>query len=173
MLSLVAAKGRAGQSVVQFLLSFLCGLGVYPPLFRRALCGQNPFVPSWPILSFARYLSTLIYPQSGSQKNCSKPLKTRLFLTKRCKKTLTFDKKTQKTSIFTLIFSLKTNKSYKITLLTTANRPIFQNFSQKPLFFDFLSFFLPMWLKFLPPFMRPKLTTNPHFSQALILGGFL
>jgi hypothetical protein len=41
-----------------------------------------------------------------------------------------------------------------------ANRPNFQNFRQKPLFFDFLSFFLPMWLKFLPPFMRPKLTTN-------------
>jgi len=36
--------------------------------------------------------------------------------------------------IFTLIFSPKTNTSYKITLFIIANHPIFQNFSQKPLF---------------------------------------
>jgi len=69
------------------------------------------------------------------QKKCSKTvnflqflLKTRSFLAKnanKCKFLL----------IFTLIFSPKTNKSYKITLFTTANHPIFQNFPQKPNFF--------------------------------------
>jgi len=37
--------------------------------------------------------------------------------------------------IFTPIFSPKTNKSYKITVFTIANHPIFQNFSQKPQIF--------------------------------------
>jgi len=41
-------------------------------------------------------------------------------------------KKVQKMLIFTLIFELKTNKSYKITLLTITSHPIFQNFLQKP-----------------------------------------
>jgi len=36
--------------------------------------------------------------------------------------------------IFALIFRPKTNKSYKITLFTTANHPIFQNFLKNILF---------------------------------------
>jgi len=62
-------------------------------------------------------------------------LKTRSFLAKRCKKTFIFDKKTQKTPTFTLIFSPKTNKSYKITLFTIANHPVFQKNRKKT---DFL-----------------------------------
>jgi len=81
-------------------------------------------------------------PKVVFKKPAQNLLKTRSFLAKKCKKTFIFDKKTQKTPIFTLIFSLKTNKSYKITLLTTTNRPNFQNFRQKPHFLDFLSFFL-------------------------------
>jgi len=50
-------------------------------------------------------------------------------------------KKCKKTFIFTLIFSPKTNKSYKITLFATANHPIFQNFSQKPLISQLFSLF--------------------------------
>jgi len=61
-------------------------------------------------------------------------LKTRSFLAKRCKKTFIFDKKTQKTPIFTPIFRPKTNKSYKITLFTTTNHPIFRKNRQKPQF---------------------------------------
>jgi len=45
--------------------------------------------------------------------------------------------------IFTLIFSPKTNKSYKITLFTITNHPVFQKNSQKPLFSVFLLFFYP------------------------------
>jgi hypothetical protein len=71
----------------------------------------------------------LIYPQSQEvQKKCSKTvnflqflLKTRSFLTKNAKKCKFL-------LIFTPIFTPKTNKSYKITLFTTANYPIFQNF---------------------------------------------
>jgi len=37
--------------------------------------------------------------------------------------------------IFTLIFSPKTNKSYKNTFFTTTNRPVFQKNCQKPQFF--------------------------------------
>ena len=70
--------------------------------------------------------------RSKSDYFLQKNAKNRSFLTKKCKKML----------IFTLIFSLKTNKSYKITLFTTTNRPNFQNFRQKPYFLDFLSFFL-------------------------------
>jgi len=61
-------------------------------------------------------------------------LKTRSFLQKK-------RKKVQKMLIFTPIFTLKTNMSYKITVFTTANHPIFQNFPQKPLFSDFFLFF--------------------------------
>jgi len=69
------------------------------------------------------------------QKKCSKTvnflqflLKTRSFLQKNVKKC-------KKVLIFTPIFRLKTNKSYKITLFAIANHPIFQNFPQNPLFF--------------------------------------
>jgi hypothetical protein len=51
--------------------------------------------------------------------------------------------------IFTPIFTLKTNKSYKITLFTITNHPNFQNSPQNPLIFDFFIFFyLPF--SFLP-----------------------
>jgi len=50
--------------------------------------------------------------------------------------------------IFTPIFSPKTNKSYKITLFGIANHPIFQNFPQKPLNFDFFIFFFPFFSLF-------------------------
>jgi len=71
----------------------------------------------------------LIYSQSQEvQKKCSKTvnflqflLKTHSFLTKNAKKCKFLQ-------IFTPIFSLKTNKSYKITLFAIANHPIFQNF---------------------------------------------
>jgi hypothetical protein len=73
------------------------------------------------------------------KNDVQKPLKTRSFLAKRCKKTFIFDKKMQKTPIFTLIFSPKTHKSYKITLFTTANRPVFQKNRKKT---DFLKIHL-------------------------------
>jgi len=64
-------------------------------------------------------------------KTCSKPVhflqkdaKTYQFLSKKCKKTL----------IFTPIFELKTNKSYKITLFALASHPNFQISPQKPSF---------------------------------------
>jgi len=69
------------------------------------------------------------------QKKCSKTvnflqflLKTRSFLTKNAKKCKFL-------LIFTLIFSPKTNKSYKNTFFTTTNRPVFQKNCQKPQFF--------------------------------------
>jgi len=46
--------------------------------------------------------------------------------------------------IFTLIFELKTNKSYKIALFTIASHPNFRKNSQKPLFSVFLLFFIPV-----------------------------
>jgi hypothetical protein len=69
----------------------------------------------------------LISSQSQEvQKKCLKTvnflqflLKTHSFLTKNAKKCKFL-------LIFTPIFTPKTNKSYKITLFTTANRPIFQ-----------------------------------------------
>jgi len=64
-------------------------------------------------------------------KTCSKPVH---FLQKDAKRRSFLTKKHQKMLIFTLIFELKTNKSYKITLIATTNHPIFQNFPQKPLF---------------------------------------
>jgi len=62
-------------------------------------------------------------------------LKTHSFLQKNAKKCKFL-------LIFTPIFSLKTNKSYKITIFTIANHPIFQNFPQNPLFLNFFLFFL-------------------------------
>jgi len=55
-----------------------------------------------------------------------------------CKKNA---KKCKKPLIFTPIFSPKTNKSYKTTLFTTANHPIFQKNRKKPLFPNFFPFF--------------------------------
>jgi hypothetical protein len=58
-------------------------------------------------------------------------LKTSSFLTKNAKKCKFL-------LIFTLIFRLKTIKSYKITLFAATNHPIFQNFPQKsPIFSQF------------------------------------
>jgi hypothetical protein len=75
----------------------------------------------------------LIFSQSQEvQKKCSKTvdflqflLKTHSFLQKNAKKCKFL-------LIFTPIFSLKTNKSYKIALFAIANHPNFQNFPQKP-----------------------------------------
>jgi len=41
--------------------------------------------------------------------------------------------------IFTPIFTLKTNMSYKINLLAIANRSIFKIFVKNPIFFKFTS----------------------------------
>jgi len=79
------------------------------------------------------FLWLLISPQSQEeQKKCTKTvnflqflLKTRSFLQKNAKKCKFL-------LIFTPIFSLKTNKSYKNTLFTAPNHPNFQNFPQKP-----------------------------------------
>jgi hypothetical protein len=71
------------------------------------------------------------------QKKCSKTvnflqflLKTRSFLQKK-------RKKVQKMLIFTPIFTLKTNMSYKITLFAAANHPIFQISPKIPHFLPF------------------------------------
>jgi len=59
--------------------------------------------------------------------------------------------------VFTLIFTLKTNKSYKITLFTTASHLIFQKNCQKPLISQLFSLFLfsfsfyPFTFAFCPP----------------------
>jgi len=50
--------------------------------------------------------------------------------------------------IFTLIFELKTNKSYKITLFSIANHSIFQKNVKNPYFLDFLSFSPPFFPSF-------------------------
>jgi len=68
-------------------------------------------------------------------------------------------KKVQKTLIFTLIFSPKTSKSYKITIFITTNHPIFQKNLQKTLFpsifrlfySSFLLFFFCLFRLMLPP----------------------
>jgi len=91
----------------------------------------------------------LIYSQSQEvQKKCSKTvnflqflLKTHSFLTKNAKKCKFL-------LIFTPIFSPKTNKSYKITVFTTTNHPIFQNFPQKPLFFSIFRLIFSSFLRF-------------------------
>jgi len=64
-------------------------------------------------------------------KTCSKPVH---FLQKDAKRCSFLTKKHKKMLIFTLIFSPKTNKSYKITLFTITNHPIFQKIIKKPLF---------------------------------------
>jgi len=68
------------------------------------------------------------------QKNGSKHAQNLLIFVNFCKKMQKNAKKCKFLLIFTPIFSPKTNKSYKITLYITTNHPIFQNFSQKPLF---------------------------------------
>jgi len=57
-------------------------------------------------------------------------------------------KKVQKTLIFTLIFSPKTSKSYKITIFTTTNHPIFQKKRKKPYFPLFSDFFTLLFSSF-------------------------
>jgi len=64
-------------------------------------------------------------------KTCSKPIH---FLQKDAKRHSFLTKKHKKVLIFTLIFSPKTNMSYKITIFAITSRPIFQNFPQKPSF---------------------------------------
>jgi len=69
-------------------------------------------------------------------KKCKKMVQKRYILVHFCSKHVHFCKKSAKKCknmlIFTLIFRPKTNKSYKITLFTIINHPIFQNFPQKP-----------------------------------------
>jgi hypothetical protein len=62
-------------------------------------------------------------------KTCSKPVH---FLQKDAKRRSFLTKKRKKTLIFTPIFTLKTNMSYKTTLFTTASHHIFQKAPQKP-----------------------------------------
>jgi hypothetical protein len=65
-------------------------------------------------------------------KKCKKMVQKVCILVHFCSKHVHFCKKNakkcKKTLIFTLIFSSKTHKSYKITLFTTATHPNFQNF---------------------------------------------
>jgi len=83
--------------------------------------------------SYFGFTQLLISSQSQEvQKKCSKTvnflqflLKTHSFLQKNAKKCKFL-------LIFTLIFTLKTIKSYKTALFTIANHPNFQNFPQKP-----------------------------------------
>jgi hypothetical protein len=56
------------------------------------------------------------------------------FLQKVTKRRSFLTKNYQKALIFTPIFTLKTNMSYKITYFAIAHHPNFQNFLQKPLF---------------------------------------
>jgi hypothetical protein len=69
------------------------------------------------------------------QKKCSKNAQNLFIFVNFCKKMQKNAKKCKFLLIFTPIFRLKTNKSYKITFFTIANHPIFQNFPQKPNFF--------------------------------------
>jgi len=113
----------------------------------------------------------LIYSQSQEvQKKCSKTvnflqflLKTRSFLQKNAKKCKFL-------LIFTLIFSSKTNKSYKITLFATANHPNFKNFSQKPPISQLFSFFAPVFFFCFSVFCRLfSLVLRPtHPNPALL-----
>jgi len=114
-------------------LCFLCLFVAKKVREIRAISGYFcAFESLWPILSFARYSST------PKVKKCKKMVQKVYILVHFCSKHVHFCKKNakkrKKTLIFTLIFEPKTNKSYKITLFTTANHPIFQNFPQKPLF---------------------------------------
>jgi len=80
------------------------------------------------------------------QKKCSKHAQNLFIFVNFCKKMQINANKCKFLLIFTPIFTPKTNKSYKITIFTIANHPGFQNFSQKPLFFDFFPPFLPSFL---------------------------
>ena len=51
-------------------------------------------------------------------------------------------KKCKKVLIFTLIFTLKTNMSYKVTIFATANHPIFKISLKNLLFLNFFLFFV-------------------------------
>jgi len=90
-------------------------------------------------------------------KKCKKMVQKVCILVHFCSKHVHFCKKNakkrKKTLIFTLIFSPKTHKSYKIILFTTASHPKFQNFPQKPLFPPifrlFFSFFTPFFFRLL------------------------
>jgi len=53
-------------------------------------------------------------------------------------------KKCKKALIFTLIFTLKTNMSYKIILLSITNRPIFKVFIKNPPNFNFFYLFFTL-----------------------------
>ena len=75
------------------------------------------------------------------QKKCSKHAQNLFIFVNFCKFLLINAKKCKFLLIFTPIFRLKTNKSYKITLFATTSRPIFQKTPQKPLIFNFFYLF--------------------------------
>jgi len=105
------------------------------------------------------------------QKKCSKTvdflqflLKTRSFLQKNAKKCKFL-------LIFTLIFTPKTEWSYKITLFTIANHPNFQNFPQKPLIsqlFSLFSFPFSSVLCYLSSVFRPPVPPVPASTYLLM-----
>jgi len=74
-------------------------------------------------------------------------------------------KKCKKVLIFTRIFTLKTNMSYNSITFSLTNRPIFKIFVKNPCFLTFSSFFLPIWLRFLPPINH---TAIQHISGVVI-----
>jgi len=82
------------------------------------------------------FLWLLISSQSQEvQKKCSKHAQNLFIFVNFCKFLQINANKCKFLLIFTPIFTPKTNRSYKITVFTTANHPIFQNFSQKPQIF--------------------------------------
>jgi len=82
------------------------------------------------------FLWLLISSQSQEvQKKCSKHAQNLFIFVNFCKFLQINANKCKFLLIFTPIFTPKTNRSYKITVFTTANYPIFQNFSQKPQIF--------------------------------------
>jgi len=64
-------------------------------------------------------------------------------------------KKCKKVLIFTPIFTLKTNMSYKITSLSIANRPIFKISVKNPYFFQFSDKFNLVFAGFSAPLFVP------------------
>jgi hypothetical protein len=143
-------------------ISFILSLCSLCPLWPQKQTMKTPknhlFSPllsfTLPRLSSFVLRSSSLLPKSRSAKkwfkNCS-------FLLIFAQNAFIFAKKNakkcKKTLIFTLIFRLKTNKSYKITSFAATNHPIFQNFPQKPLFPPifrlFFSFFTPFFFRLL------------------------
>ena len=71
--------------------------------------------------------------------------------------------------IFTLIFTLKTNMSYKSTIFAIAIHPNFQNFLKKPIIFDFFILFPSVSAVCHPSSFVP----HPSFILRLLIFPFL